>query len=478
MHSTKAVSPAGALSGAVPEALDLCEPDYVSYLSTDRAAASPPDPSPENRLTVLVPFDETMLNVGAHVISPNLGVDFAPGISGHTDHHIDFQALAGPKVTLTLGTPVTAAVELERDAVPKTVDGYGMATDARALHEAENQHFVVSTGGDVIVRAASDAFAVLQSERQTAELIAGRDVAIRANRWLYLGAGGPFETPTQGGEWAGRSGSWTAPLMGLYGALGPVTARYLGYAAANDQFALMAKKGMPGTEPGPLSTISAAIFSAASVLTRIGPGIHVHGRADVAASAGSWVGLWSGISTDVTGVLAAVVMGAATDVIGANAARVFAGAGASLVSQGGVEVSSTCGPVSCYAGTVLDCTSETVVAIEAPIAHASAEEAMVAHSERGTVFASSKSFAFAAEAKQLAIGSVGDGSELGRSALQGELAHVVVRKKEVVICAKDKKGKLTLSDKGAKLEGGSFVECKSNGNLHFKMKALAKLGAG
>jgi len=171
-------------------------------METDqRRCPAPASPTAgPNRLTIWVPSETTYLNLGQAFPSFH-----ERGIDGHTDRHVHFYT---PKTTVMMGK--------DCQILPGHV-GYSMVTHDYSYQHADEQHCFVSKTNQVALRTAGPkGNAVLQSDRGTTEVAAGKSVVINAENSVHITAGCGYSpcTNTYDQSWvnATRDGGITAHL--------------------------------------------------------------------------------------------------------------------------------------------------------------------------------------------------------------------------------------------------------------------------
>ena len=202
-------------------------------LDMDLVCTAQPTSGP-NRMTLFIPTESTVLSLGQK--SPRWNTDV--GITGYSDSHIHFETHEGPLQTIvSLGGPATTAdVEGWQAKPPLSSHGYSMVTVANAWHDAMKQHYLLSTTGDVTLRAMAETRrAVLQADQGVADLngglevnLAGAGVAITAH------PGMPFEDIAYTESWGGETPhSVAAKRAGIFNGIvnGLATAHNLWFAA-------------------------------------------------------------------------------------------------------------------------------------------------------------------------------------------------------------------------------------------------------
>ncbi len=468
--------------GELADRIGPVDPAYVDAFESD-AEVVPPGPmtSGPQRLTFLVPFDSTVVNLGQSVTPQTkthclLGID--TGIGGRTALHVDFQATGEAATTENLGIPMTAPSSIERDAVPRTVTGYGMATADIAYHEAGGQHYVVTKEGDVIVRAASGRSAVLNAKAGPVEVVAGNDVAITATHNLRISAGG--FTPTS----PARAASWTTSAFAsssayateIGGAIMGFIGSFAGAVLATVPPVKVAKPMTTGTGSStmPSDAFGGTLAVLGALCSISWNGITIHGRGDATIGAGRHASLWGNASAGIVSGLVAGLFGACADVKGFLFAGIVGGKDASLAAIGKCAVVGK-KVVEGYAKKEVQITSRRGVNIEGTEVHLTSPKEVALFAPSGDTFVLGGNWGMQLSGVEALIGKFSGAPTCGRASFLEASPHFRVHASDTRIARKNGPPWICLNHDGAKMENdrGSFVRVddtcqlfvQSNGKL-------------
>jgi hypothetical protein len=335
--------------------LGITDPNIGNAFETDLDAVpvGPTSPRP-NRLTAIVPADHAEMNLG-QAFTGRAQLD-DPGICFRTDTHIDFRTVDGQKTTVTMGGPATKGEKTwDGDNLPHATVGYGMGTESAAYRVAKHRVYVLTKAGDLIVRAANDKSAVLQSKGGHTLVNAGADVAITSGDTVLIGAG-PCQLPSP--VW---NGLWQPDTTAATLSACSTTAGAMAAAAASAQATLAGQHmhvnvpnaGKPGTTAKhtllpTFQKIAAVLGGLCHTTWAAGNNVRMHGLAIVHAAGHANAGMWGNVSANVIGGLIGVAMGFSADLKGAVHAGVYAGVEACVGSLGRVFVKTVTGDITCY----------------------------------------------------------------------------------------------------------------------------------
>ncbi len=332
------------------------DPSMGNAFETDLQTVSvAPATTGPQRLSMLVPADHAEMNLG-QAFAGRAELD-DQGISARTDTHIDFRTrAAGTCTTVTMGDPATRAEHTwDGDNLPKATVGYGMGTEKCAWRHADQRVYVLSNTGDVVVRAASDKTAVLQSSQGHVIANAGEAVAITSGNTVLIGAGVPaLPTPKWNTPWPLEAKEMTRSfLSNTAGTFAAVVASGLATLNKLNTPMKVAKVMVPGTTPKPLPAprfikALAVLGGLSDMAWMLGNTVRIHADRNVSASGKKSASLWGTVSANVVGGVSASLVGCTADAKGFATAGVWGGLEAALASLKKVVVKSSFADIHCY----------------------------------------------------------------------------------------------------------------------------------
>lgn len=417
------------------------------------------------RLTILVPSETTVMNLG-QTVTPNVTAPLDTGLTGTTDHHIDFQAKAeGAKTTITLGEAMSAAASVEKDDVPMDIEGYGLATEALAYHAADRRQ-LLTTNDDLIIHAQSSQSAVLNAETGAAEVNAGSDIFVTAKCGVLVGSGtGAPERAVRDGRWKKSALTDVAAAATAIG--GVVTAGIASVGAVLEGFNQTVVHGQ-GMAPGKtdkslgykIAAGAAAFGGLAALLGTAGGVVNMHGMTDAAAYAGRNASMWGTVGASISSALVAGLFGVTADVKGALAG-VWGGVDAALAALGHAEVNSAWGEVIASSAGDTEVTSRLAVALDAKVdAQMNAEKAALYGNDSAKVLGAK--WGLQADKEGVGVGPISSAFKLKDAKLESAPA-VLVLPETVKACGKgDAAAFIELGNGAAKIgdKKGAYLEIK------------------
>lgn len=466
--------------GSLESSLGPSDPNLgAAFESEAEATPVAPTTTGPQRLTFLIPHEDTVVSFGQEV-APRGTTSFSgidTGLGGHTASHIDFQAVAGPATTVSIGAPVTRSPAFTRDAVPTVVTGYGMATEGIAYHEAKLQHYCVSMNGDVIVRAASAKPAVLNAPAAMTECNAGTDVSIYGKRNVRL-SGGVWApaTPARDADWVTSGYSSTGGALAQMA--GTVLGIFGGMQGVVGALTAVVKKGLdkaPGssTTPQPSGKLVGCAAGAAGGVALSHIGIGAYGSSNATISAGINAGLWANAVVGVVGGLVGGLFGATADLKAFGVAGVSANSEATLAALGKASVKADSLLAATAKGNLHICSGRSVD-IDGKDTHLSSGGNAVLYAESGDVLVLGDAFGMRANGPDMQIGSFSNTKKCAQAGFESSKPHVdIVGGKWTKLTGPPGDGSLTLNNDGAKMVYKGLW-CRVDSNGQFSMNSGSK----
>jgi hypothetical protein len=298
--------------------------------------------SDANRYTIYAPYDRTVLSLGKG--SAWIKDD---GITGKTKKHIHFEVKDEAKTIVVLGGPSLDAglCSWEGNFIAAQNEGFAMVTDANAWQEAKEQHVILCSEGDVVVRSAGEKKVLVQADGGDLKLAAGESIVVGAkkNVQIYGHSAAKMEDPRYKTPVAKEleqkfEASWTQTATSAFDNIQTV------YGAISSALSMTRKKGKwhkPEPTVKNAKEVVAVLADIAKMVAAFWPKdetgkVEIIAENDAGIVAGKGLELFGKTSVGISSLVTCDIIGGTTGMKALTYGGVWAGVMASL--KGGVDV--------------------------------------------------------------------------------------------------------------------------------------------
>jgi hypothetical protein len=443
------------------------EEDAAEAPQTANATTDP------NRYTIYVPVDQTVFSLGKGS-STWIKDD---GITGKTKKHIHFEVKEEDKTIVVLGGPAldSGLCGWEGDSIAAQNKGYAMVTDGFAWHEAKEQHVILCSEGDVMVRTSGESkFAGVQSDSGKVLVFGGEAVTLGSPAGVTIGAT-PGVTPVdlkhEGGfldQWTPNYGAKIGSFLATVGEVGTGIAALVGSLRKAERYGESGKPGFVETRAA--SAVKMVADMALTLSTMARAVIEFRGK-EMAGSVGitgqNFVGITAGVGASMYGqVASAVVSAGQAELLGGVSAlvkgllwtEIAGGIGTALTALGNIEIAATKGEIEIAAKKEVKISAYE----EHVLITAKGNAQLVSNTEHAMVWGKESAFlgakGYAVEAKEdvLTLGKATAPENFKAPAIDN---NCIIEMKDAAIMVKRGDSMLRLKTDGALLKGSKV-------NLH------------